>query len=242
MFGFELQSLWRMPLKFNVWMGINLEDRQSSWRWSASGQRSNESTMVSCQSSTSMLAVKNGKSGCQRAPDWLCRVAVIGLHPRWQHWMMSSMMEMSLNVLSTDVQGTWLNAPMLEEIYAAARHELGAAKLVVGCYCLFVFHLVWSRMLHYIGTTWQPQYVGKALYVMKILTCGWDQGLSRMGTCWKYILSCVNGAHCIPHSESQVVMDYLPAKPTLRNGRVKQTWFLCENQSQEMDQWNRQTN
>ena len=29
-------------------------------------------------------------------------------------------------------------------------------------------------------------------------------------------------------------MDYLPAKPTLRNGCVKQTWFLCENQSQEI--------
>ena len=59
--------------------------------------------------------------------------------------MMSSMMKMNSDVLSTDVQGT---EDMTEcsnaggDVHTPARNELGAAKLVVGCYCLFVFHLV----------------------------------------------------------------------------------------------------
>ena len=56
--------------------------------------------------------------------------------------MMSSMMKMNLDVLSTDVQGT---EDMTEcsnaggDVHTPARNELGAAN---GCYCLFVFHLV----------------------------------------------------------------------------------------------------
>lgn len=162
MFGIVLEGLWHMLLKFNEWGPILRTGNRAgdevhpisvriNWQWCHA-----EVPQV-CWLSYDLWCRddldKNGKSGCQRAPDRLCRVAVKGLHPRWRHWMKSSMVKISLNVLSTDVQGTWLNAPMLEEIYAAAGHELGAAKLVDGCYCLFVFHLVWSWMLPEVGTT-----------------------------------------------------------------------------------------
>ena len=203
-FGIELQSYWLISLKFNVWMETNLDGRRSSWRWIASIQRSTLLVIVSCQSSTRMLATKWSlllRWSWQERKVWV---------PNDTRFILS---HGSKRIASTfaalnevfnyedefECPVHWLVGDMTECSNAGAsphnrRVGLGAAKLAVR-QCLFVPQKVWSHWVAKVGTTWQPHYVREAVFVINtmILTCGWGQWLSWMGAKgWEYVLHCVD--------------------------------------------------
>jgi hypothetical protein len=132
-----------------------------------------------------------------------------------------------LDVLSADVQGAYLNAPTKEKAYTIAGLEFGADK--VGRPVLIVRALGSKSS----GARWRD-HMASTLREGGFVSCKGDPDVWMRpkvklsgGKYWEYyyVLCYVDDILCISH-ESQVVMDYLASKYTLKKGNVKEPDIL----------------
>jgi hypothetical protein len=127
-----------------------------------------------------------------------------------------------LDVLSADVQGAYLNAPIKEKVYTIARLEFGAGK--VGRPLLSIVRALFG--LKSSGTRWRD-HMASTLRKGGFISCKGNPDVWMRPKVkpsgdkyWEYVLWYVNDILFISH-EPQVVKDYLASKFTLKKGRVK---------------------